>query len=231
MDPLVIITIAYFLILFVLMMWKSKQILAWPLWMQGIMWVPLVAGMFYTVWWMQKEETKTEAIFMDACWQAGVAHYPEDQETKDACPGGTETLSWAKRTITVYWGMEPDFSDYVESHVMAMEWWNKQLGWDQFVAAEAQADADVAILHGDASGSGAMSTSHKRQGDRMTATISVKKPGNIREWMLQEQHELGHVLGLAHDRSGIMKRDLSEGEQMKVWHLHDKDRDAIRSLH
>lgn len=231
MHPLVYATIAYFLVLVAAALFRGKKLMALPLWLQGAIFLPALAGMFYTVWWMQNEETKKEAVFMDVCWGAGVAHYPETPETKEACPGGVEKLSWPQKTITVYWGMDINFGDYIESHVMAMEWWNKHLGWNQFVPGEIAEDSDVVIIQGGASESGAMSTSHSRTGSRITATITVKKPGNIREWMLQEQHELGHVLGLAHDRSGIMKRNLSEGEKMKVWHLHDKDRDAIRSLH
>lgn len=191
----------------------------------------LTGGMFFSIWWMQSEETKHEATFMDVCWVGGTAHYPDTPEAKEACPGGTQQLAWAKRTITVKWDLGPEFNVFKESHELAMKWWNKQLGWDQFVTPDDNIIPDVRVVHGSVSGTGAMSTSHTTDGDTIAATITVKRPGNIREWMLEEQHELGHVLGLAHDRSGIMKKSLDEGEDMKVWLLHDKDRDAIRALY
>jgi len=233
MSPLVIATIVYFLVVFAVFMFRGKQFLALPLWIKGLIMTPLMAGMFYTVWWMQNEETKREATLMDVCWDAeGVAHYPETQEQKDACPGGAQPLSWVERHKSVYWDLSPEFDVYREGHFTAMKWWNKELGWDQFVESETKGMADIVIVHGSVNeGRGAMSTSHTKSATGIKAVIVVKVPGNIRQWMLEEEHELGHALGLAHDRSGIMKKDLSEGEKMKVWLLHDKDRDAIRSLY
>lgn len=231
MGILDIIVIVYFFIVFAAMMLRGKVVLSWPLWIQAAIFLPLVAGMFLMIRGMHKAETEREDTFMEVCWSAGVAHYPEDQEAKDACPGGTQQLLWPRKSMKVYWGMGPDFDEYRRSHEEAMRFWNKALGWEQFDEVYDPKMADITIVHGSASSHGAMSTSHSKKDGVITATIIVKKPGNIREWMLQEQHELGHCLGLAHDRSGIMKRDLSEGEQMKVWRLHDKDRDAIRSLY
>jgi len=210
----------------------GKKFLALPGKYRYPMLAALMGGMFFSIWWMQAEETKNEATFMDVCWVNGAAHYPETPKDKASCPGGTEQLSWAKRSITIYWAMPKDFDVYLDSHKEAMKWWNKQLGWKQFVSVSDDANPDVRIIHGSVSGKGAMSTSHTRSNGVMRATITVKQPGNIRQWMLEEQHELGHVLGLAHDRRGIMSPSLDETEdQMKVWLLHDKDRDAIRDLY
>jgi len=184
--------------------------------------------MFLLIWHLQKKETEREATMMGLCWgHTGQAHYPEKWQVNASC-NSPQPLNWKKSPKLVYWDLPSDFDGYRKSHEEAMAFWNKELGHDHFKETMLKDIADVTIVWGAANdGIGVMSTNHKRQGDRITATITVKKPGDVRQWMLEKQHELGHVLGLAHDRTGIMNPELDESDGMKIWLLHDKDRKAV----
>jgi len=207
-----------------------KGFLKLPPWARLTIALSFAGAMFVLIWWMAKEEEKREATLMEVCWKDGVAHYPETQEVKDACPGGVELLSWDKRSKEVYWSFGEDFESFHDSHREAVKWVNDELGYTALIHSESP-KADIVIVHGSANvGRGAMSTSHRKENGEIKATITVRTPTNIRAWMLEEQHELLHALGLAHDRTGIMSQSLDEPDGMKVWLLHDKDRKALQKL-
>ena len=201
-----------------------------PMWARLTIGISIAAAMFTAIWWMQKEEAKREATMMGLCWDlSGQAHYPEGMERNAPCDS-PKPLRWKKSPKLVYWDFDKEFNSYGESHDDAIKFANDGLGQVHFVKTNSKVGADIIITHGSANvGKGRMSASHKKTDGRIVCTVKVKKPGNIREWMLEEQHELFHCEGLAHDRSGIMSLTLDEGDGMRVWHLHEVDRTAILS--
>ena len=209
---------------------SMKGFLNLPTWIRWTFLGLFVIGMFSLIWWMDKEETEREATLMTVCWDAeGVAHYQD--EGNYMCPSGVELLQWTKKTKEVYWSFAPDFNVYGESHRNAVKWVNDELGFEALLLSESPL-ADIVIVHGSVNeGSGSMHTSHTKTNGKIRATITVRTPSNIRAWMIEEEHELLHALGLAHDRSGIMSPKAGqEPNGMRVRLLHDKDRKALRDL-
>lgn len=207
-----------------------KAFINLPMWARLTIGLSITAGMFLWIGIGAERSHDEELPFLEVCWEGGVAHYPETTAQKNACPGGVIELLWAKKTKTIHWDMSSDFDAYRDSHQRAVAWVNKELG---FRALEmAYGDADITIVHGSYSeGSGSMHTSHHRIGDVIRATITVRAPGDTRRWMLEEQHEILHALGLAHKSSGIMKKSLKEPDDRQlVWLLRPNDRAALRKL-
>lgn len=187
--------------------------------------------MFGLIWYMNHERTKSEATVMGLCWDSsGQAHYPEKWGVNAPCDS-PRALRWTKAPKLVHWKMPSYFDSYADSHRRAMDFWNKELGHEHFRPTSDESLADITIVVGSfGDGSGAMSTSHREVDGKISATITVKAPSDVRRWMLEEQHELGHVLGLAHDQTGIMNPELDETDGMRVWLLHEKDRTALTDL-
>lgn len=207
-----------------------KAFINLPMWARLAIGLSIAAGMFLWIGIGAEKSYDKEPPFLKVCWENGVAHYPETQDQIDACPGEVIELLWVKKTKTIHWGLGPDFDDYKDSHQRAVDWVNDELG---FKAVEMTiGDADIVINHGSYEGSanGAMATKHTKEGDVIRATIMVKAPGDTRQWMLEEQHEILHALGLAHKSTGIMKKSLAEPNGQRVWLLRDNDREALRKL-
>lgn len=208
-----------------------KAFINLPMWLRLTLGLSLTTGMFLWIWHLNAEEEKHEATLLTVCWlDDGQAGYPETEEERATRPTELQSLKWDKQPKTVRWEFPGAFDNYLESHRDAMAWVNKELGVIALVEASGP-DADITIEWGSVNeGRGLMNTKHFKDGDNIRAVIAVVKPGNIREWMLEEEHELLHALGLAHDRRGIMSETLEEGEDMKVWLRHKKDRTALREL-
>lgn len=207
-----------------------KAFINLPMWLRITLGLSLAAGMFLWIGISAEKQYDKEAPFLKVCWVNGTAHYPETQDEIDSCPGEVIDLMWAKKTKTIHWDMPKDFDVYLESHQMAVDWVNKELG---FKAIEmAAGDADITIVQGSVTeGRGSMHTKHHRIGDVIRATITSRTPGDTREWMLEEQHEILHALGLAHKSSGIMRKTLEKpGDPQRDWLLRDNDREALRKL-
>lgn len=209
-----------------------KAFIKLPMWLRLTLALSLVGGMFLWIGiWAEKQYDK-EAPFMKVCWSNGIAYHPTTQDQVDACPGEVIDLMWVKKTKTIYWDLGPEFDVYKDdAHQRAVAWVNKELGF-KAVEISDTGDADITIVHGSYNeGSGAMHTKHHRIGDVIRATITVRAPGDTREWMLEEQHEILHALGLAHKSSGIMKKSLKEpSDRQLTWLLRDNDRAALRKL-
>lgn len=229
MDWIVITGAVIFVAFWAFLMFRGDSFVSkWPQWARLASMLTMAAMMFTLIWYMQNEETKREGTMMGLCWDSkGQAHYPEKWDINAYCDD-PQPLDWKKSPKLVYWGMPKEFDTYADSHRDAMDFWNKELKQKHFISTDVESMADITIVWGSANeGTGSMSTSHRKVDGRIVATITVKTPGNIRQWMLEEQHEYGHALGLCHDRSGLMSPSLDEGEEMKVWLLHAKDRDAV----
>ena len=208
-----------------------KAFINLPMWLRLTLGLSLTAGMFLWIWHLSAEEEKHEATLLTVCWlDDGQAGYPETEEERASCPTELQLLKWRKQPKTVWWEFPEAFDSYLESHQDAMAWVNKELGFTALVEADGP-DADITIEWGSVNeGRGLMHTKHFRDGDSIRAVISVLKPGDIREWMLEEEHELLHALGLAHDRRGIMSKSLAEPDGQKAWLLHKRDRKALQEL-
>jgi hypothetical protein len=228
MNWIIIAGALAFVAVWIFLLVKGKWFMNWPQWARLVSMITVAAGMFALVWYMQSEETKREGTMMGLCWDSqGKAHYPEKWDVNAYCDD-PQPLDWKKSPKLVYWDLPKDFDSYSESHKLAMKFWNKELDQEHLVQTIDRELADITIVWGSANeGTGSMSTSHTKVGDRITATITVKTPGDVRRWLLEEQHEYGHVLGLCHDRSGLMNPGLDEGEEMRVWLLHQIDLDAV----
>lgn len=191
----------------------------------------VVASMVILILWMAGNEMDQEPTFLEVCWKDGVAHYSENEEQVASCPAGIKALKWGKTPKTVRWNLEQDYDVYLDSHKRAMQWVNNELGFEA-LRPTSDLHADIILSSGSYGGEGAMHTSHYRitAGGDIHASIVVNAPGDTRQWMLEEQHELLHALGLAHDRRGIMSLSLDEPGGPRVWLLHSKDKKALRDL-
>lgn len=209
-----------------------KGFLNLPMWARLAIALTIAVGMFLFIGIQAEKQYDREDPFMVVCWDAeGAAHYPDEAEKTTSCPSGEQLLQWNKKTKTVLWDFDSEFDVYLESHSMAIERTNEDLGLDA-LAMTTSGPADITIVHGSANSNGIMSTSHYRSSDgTITAIIRVKKPGDTRAWMLEERHELLHALGIAHKSSGIMRKTLEEPEDRQLsWLLRPNDRKALRKL-
>lgn len=207
-----------------------KAFINLPMWLRLTIGLSLVAGVFLWIGIGAEKAMDKEPPFLEVCWKDGVAHYPTNVDTTAACPGGVIKLQWAKKTKTIRWDMPADFDTYLSSHQLAVAWVNKELGFEAMRMTTG--DADIVINHGNYEGpkNGAMATQHFKKDDIIRAVIMVKVPGDTRQWMLEEEHEILHALGLAHKSTGIMSRSLDEAGKQKVWLLRPNDRKALRKL-
>ena len=229
MDWIVITGAGIFVAFWAFLMFKGGWFITkWPQWARISSMLFIAVNMFGLIWYMKNEEAKNEATMMGLCWDSeGRAHYPEKWDVNAYCDD-PQSLDWKVSPKLVYWDFKSDFDTYLDSHEGAMSWWNKELGQVHLIETQSKESADILIVWGSVNeGTGSMATSHRKVGNRIVATITVRTPGDIRQWMLEERHEFGHALGLAHDRSGIMNPDLDERGEMKVWSLHSRDRQAV----
>jgi len=210
-----------------------KALINLPMWARLAIGLSIAAGMFLWIGIGAERQYDREAPFMEVCWSNGVAHYPETQEQIDNCPEEVTDLKWAKKTKTLMWSLESEYGVYKGAHQDAVTWVNKELGFKAIsLVGGDSGDADITMVSGSVNeGRGAMVTSHTRTGDNIHAVITVRVPGDTRQWMLEERHEILHALGLPHKSSGIMKKSLKEpSDKQLAWLLRPNDRKALRKL-
>jgi len=188
--------------------------------------------MFVLVWNLSRQAEEIEPTFMLVCWsESGLIRYVTSPD--EATCENPQPLQWYDEPKLVYWGLDHDFDSFLTSHRMALEWWNDQLGRKHFIETSIRSQADIIIEQGDAilHAGGVMHTTHRRDIDGwIKATIRAVEFMDTRQWMLFEQHELGHAaFALAHDPSGksIMREFIKEPDGQERWYLTDKDRKAI----
>jgi hypothetical protein len=207
-----------------------KAFINLPTWLRITIGLSIAAGMFLWIGISAERQYDREEPLMKVCWSDGVAHYPETQEQIDSCSEGVIDLMWTKKTKTLRWDLGPEYDVYKGAHQDAVDWVNDELGFDAVELTEG--DADITIVSGSVNeSSGRMHTSHTKVDDEIRATITIHVPGDTRQWMLEEQHEILHALGLAHKSSGIMRKTLEKpGDPQRAWLLRDNDRKALREL-
>lgn len=148
-------------------------------------------GVFYGVL------THKEPGFMQVCWAGGQANYAAD------CQPKTE-LKWKKNDIPLTLALDLDKhaeANYRESIIGAVKMWNQEIG-EVFKLETDRTKAKVVVTWGGIEpGSHAGGhTSHKGGSDGPTsALVEISEPSDVHAVMRYAAHELGHVLGLAHD--------------------------------
>jgi hypothetical protein len=179
-----------------------------------------------------------DPTFMKVCPRGESFVYPIGEQTvSTACDAPLE-LKWPSMPLKV--ALDSDLSDYDDSLNEAFAFWERGVGDVMFVHANIE-DADVVIVLGSAGDPGLAATSHYIVGGKLTATIEIRKPGDITEMLYVMAHELGHVVDLAHDPNntsimnstiedvGILDED-PEPPFPNLW-VTDNDHDALRALY
>jgi predicted Zn-dependent protease len=189
-----------------------------------------IAGVIYGV------STHTEAGLMRVCWRSdGEAIY-------DRCPDDTGSdLVWDHVPVTIR--VQPyvagaDISSGRSAVSEAVSLWNAQVGVELMrVSDEPTADAVItwgAPIEVDAEQYDAGGwCEHHNDGRRMTAEVGIVSIATTRLAYLVTVHELGHLMGLAHDdfESSPMyplTRDDSEDERIGFTVVTTADRDLLR---
>lgn len=196
--------------------------------------------------------THTEAGIQRVCWRPdGVAVYaPCGVPTMDSDRLSEprvieEDLVWPSGvpiTIAVraHSGSADDLAQALGTVGASVELWNDQLGFEAFRITSEGPAATVLIwgVPSDATGtSEGGSCSHRRSASGvLTAEVAIIHVATTRLAYLVTVHELGHLIGLAHDDFSASPmypttRDDTEDERLSFTRVTDWDRDLLRRMY
>ena len=216
-----------------LLMFKGKRFMHWPQWKRltsMLIFAMFWSSVVYVAW---EEADKNQPTLLTVCWantsSAYVAVYQDGLSTPTC--DSPEELIWAKKIKRVYWNMPSEYDVHKEGYKLALRYWNNNLDHVVFVSAYTAEGADIVIQPRPDSGKTA--TSHSRSLDGAISSVINIRPGliDIRRFMLDLKHELGHTLGLAHDLGpSIMNKNLEEGDTQRVWLVTEKDKERLKKV-
>lgn len=186
--------------------------------------------------WIYGVSTHTEPTIQSVCWDGfGVAHDECAHRTEPA-----EALVWPQSQmplvyeVSMYDGSDPSEARSTIDTAAAL--WNSQVGVELLRGAGANDEASVSVVWGapivDNGDLGAV-TWFRRP---MRARVEIYNTSNVRWSYLIAVHELGHVLGLAHDDYEASPmwphtRDDSTDGRMDLTVVSGDDRSALRDLY
>lgn len=139
-----------------------------------------------------------DPTMMEVCPSGNTFIYPQGYDSVAACAGPTTQINWPGIPLKVR--IDPSVSStYGESIDEAISFWNKEVT-TLFVKVSSP-PYDVLITDGVARDGELGATYHTIVDGRLTATVELRRPGDITTAFYITAHELGHVMGLAHDRA------------------------------
>lgn len=147
---------------------------------------------------VKKTPVEYENTIARLCLKNGQILWP-NQDGSARCPDWFH-LKWPNRTVKVY---IPANAREVMTIKAAMEGWNKALGWELFVRS-GQEEANLHLFPLSSCRPGLMGyTALVHVDGRNLAGIGMCPGWTAMPYKLM-MHELGHVLGLLHDRGNIL---------------------------
>lgn len=171
--------------------------------------------------------THKEEGLLTVCWENTQANYS----------GDCTPVKWDKALVplTYYIDFDNDHKKYTESVVKAAGMWNTEIG-TVFKRVEDRKDAVVLIDWG--SYRGGMDciagwTSHRGTSTAYSAHVQLKEPSTLFNVFQDAAHELGHVLGLAHDtfKSSVMYPYHREDDNVHAVLPSDSDKKLLKELY
>lgn len=150
----------------------------------------------------------SDPTFMKVCPSGDQFIYPVGNATASTACAQPVEITWPTLPLLVSIDLEPD---YVASAEEAIDFWNDEL--DATALELTAGSSDVEVIHGSAADPGMGAAYHNTTDGALRATVELRQPGDVHEVYRVISHELGHVLGLAHDqaRASIMVGTLDVG--------------------
>jgi hypothetical protein len=181
----------------------------------------------------------TETTFMLVCPAGSSFDYPAGDHVASTACADPHPIRWPALPLSVE--ILFDTSDYDGSAMEAVSFWNDSLGRKAFTYATGSDISDVQFATGDAT-SGHLGRTHHtvEPSGRLTAQVFLDQPGDPCEVARVLEHEIGHVLGLAHDPdldTSIMRSYIDNGVSAEtdcyehIFLVTPADRDAILGVY